>query len=136
MATDVGFVEYIAEQAGLGAALALRKMFGEYGLYLDGKVIAFVCDNSLFVKAADATATLTAHLPQRPPYPGAKPYPVADGLLDDPDVLSALLQATARALPVPKPKAKKAARATPGPASGATTARTPPAPRPRRKSPQ
>lgn len=104
MATGKVFVELVAEQAGLGPALTFRKMFGEYGVYLDGKVIAFACDNSLFVKAAQATAALTARLPQGPPYPGAKPYPIADELLDDPDALNALLQATARALPAPKPK--------------------------------
>lgn len=81
-------------------------MFGEYGGYLDGKVIAFACDNSLFVKASDVTAALTAELPKRPPYPGAKPYPVADELLDDGDALKALLQQSAAAMPAPRPKPK------------------------------
>lgn len=106
MATSSDFLEYLAEQAGLGGALTFRKMFGEYGVYLDGKVIAFACDNSLFVKASDATAALTAELPKRPPYPGAKPYPVADELLDDGDALKALLQRTAAAMPAPRPKPK------------------------------
>ncbi len=106
MATSSDFLEYLAEQAGLGGALTFRKMFGEYGVYLDGKVIAFACDNSLFIKASDATAALTAVLPKRPPYPGAKPYPVADELLDDGDALRALLQQTAAAMPAPRPKPK------------------------------
>ena len=80
-------------------------MFGEYGIYIDGKIVAFACDNSLFVKAADATAAMTASLPRRPPYPGAKPYPVADEWLDDSDRLQALLTATAAAMPEPKAKA-------------------------------
>ncbi len=106
MATSSDLLEYLAEQAGLGGALTFRKMFGEYGVYLDGKVIAFACDNSLFVKASDATGALTAELPKRPPYPGAKPYPVADELLDDGDALKALLQQTAAAMPAPRPKPK------------------------------
>ena len=110
MATDKAFVDYIAEQAQLGGALTFKRMFGEYGMYLDGKVIGFVCDNSVFVKHSDAMATQLATLPQRPPYPGAKPYAVADELLDDSDALRALLQDTAAALPLPKPKpAKKVA---------------------------
>ena len=104
MATDKDFISYIAEQAQLGEALSFRRMFGEYGVYLDGKVIAFVCDNSLFVKATTATSDLTRKLPQRPPYPGAKPYPVADELLDDSDTLKSLLVQTANDLPAPKPK--------------------------------
>lgn len=112
MATNKEFVAYVAEQAGLGSALTFKKMFGEYGVYLNEKIVAFACDNSLFVKAAEGTADLTAALPQRPPYPGAKPYPVADELLDDPDSLKTLLERTFVALPAPKikkltPAAKK-----------------------------
>ena len=108
MATDKSFVDYIAEQAQLGAALTFRKMFGEYGVYLDDKVIAFVCDNSLFLKATKATTEITRTLPHRPPYPGTKPYPVADELLDDTDALKSLLLATAHDLPPPKPRKPRA----------------------------
>jgi TfoX/Sxy family transcriptional regulator of competence genes len=102
MATDMSFVEYVMEQSGLRERITHKKMFGEYGIYIDGKVVAFACDNSLFVKTADATAAMTADLPRRPPYPVAKPYPVADELLDDSDRLQALLIATAAAMPEPK----------------------------------
>ena len=104
MPTDKSFVDYVTEQSGLRERIAHKKMFGEYGIYIDGKVVAFACDNSLFVKAADATAAMTASLPRRPPYPGAKPYPVADELLDDSDRLQALLIATAAAMPESKVK--------------------------------
>jgi TfoX/Sxy family transcriptional regulator of competence genes len=107
VATDLSFIEYVADQSQLRDRLTHKKMFGEYALYLDGKVVAFACDNSLFVKPAEATLHLTAGLPQRPPYPGAKPYPVADVLLDDPDRLQELLQATERAMPAPKPRAPR-----------------------------
>lgn len=75
MATDKDFIAYIIEQAGLGARLTHRRMFGEFALYVDEKVVAFACDNSLFVKPSAAAARLAPHLPQRPPYPGAKDYP-------------------------------------------------------------
>lgn len=108
MATDRSFIEYVTEQSGLDDRITCKPMFGEYGIYIDGKIVAFACDNSLFVKAAEAAAALTADLPRRPPYPGAKPYPVADELLDDSERLQALLVATAQAMPEPKPR--KAAR--------------------------
>ena len=107
MATDQAFIAYVAEQAQLGASLTFKKMFGEYGVYLDGKVIAFACDNSLFVKATEATDEITRGLPRRPPYPGAKPYPVADELLDDSDALKSLLTQTADGLPAPKPRKQR-----------------------------
>ncbi len=117
MATDRIFVDYVTEQLGLGARLTHKKMFGEYALYLDDKVVAFACDNSLFIKPTEAATKLAPDLPQRPPYPGAKDYPVADELLDDGDELRRLIIATADALPAPKPKpkkvVKKAAKKTP-----------------------
>lgn len=110
MATSRDFIDYVFEQAGLGEALTAKRMFGEYGLYVHGKVVAFACDNSLFVKATPATEATTRALPWRPPYEVAKPYPVADELLDDGDALRALLLATAEALPEPKPKKRKTGR--------------------------
>jgi len=104
MATDREFVDYLVEQVALSDRLTFKKMFGEYALYLDAKVVAFACDNSLFIKPSAATATLAPNLPQRPPYPGAKDYPVADELLDDPDRLRQLILKTAALMPPPKPK--------------------------------
>ena len=112
MATDRAYVEFVIEQSGLGERIACRRMFGEYGIYVDGKIVAFACDNSLLVKASEATAPLTAELPRRPPYPGCKPYPVADELLDDTDRLQALLVATARAMPEPGPRKARHKRRT------------------------
>ena len=94
MSTQPGFVDYVFEQAGLGERLTAKRMFGEYGLYVDGRVVAFACDDSLFVKPAEGTAALCAELPRRPPYPGAKDYPVADEWLDDGERLRELLLAT------------------------------------------
>jgi len=102
MATEPSFVEYVIDQAGLGDRLRYRKMFGEYGFHLDGKFVAMACDNSFFLKATPALAKHGLDLPARPPYPGAKPYPVADELLDQPQKLRRVLQDTAAQLPAPK----------------------------------
>lgn len=114
MATEPSFVEYVLETVRLGSRLTYRKMFGEYALYLDGKVVAFACDNSLFIKPSEAAAGLAPELPQGPPYPGAKDYPVADELLDDPDLLRRLVEETAALMPPPKPKKKPARTAGAG----------------------
>ncbi len=81
-----------------------RKMFGEYALYLGGKVVALVCDDSLFVKDLPVARALLPDAPLAPPYPGAKLHLVADGWLDDPETLTAAVTALAAALPAPKPK--------------------------------
>lgn len=105
MATDLSFVEYVTDQAQLGDRLTYNKMFGEYGLYLDGKIVALACDNTLYVKQTTSTDSLTANLVRSSPYPGAKPHVVADALLDEPEQLCELLLATGKALSALKPKA-------------------------------
>ena len=117
MATDRDFIDYVTEQAGLGGRLTSKKMFGEYALYLDGKVVGFACDNSLFIKPSAAAVALAPDLPRRPPYPGAKDYPVADELLDDTDALRRLIAATADLMPPPRPARPRKTRPTRGPAA-------------------
>ncbi|MFT4178292.1 MAG: TfoX/Sxy family protein [Thermomonas sp.] len=120
MATDASFIDYIREQAGLGDRLAARRMFGEYGLYLDGKVLAFACDNSLFLKPTEAGRALLPQASVGPPYPGAKDYLVLDEYLDDGDLLRQALLVTHDALPAAKPRpAKRAGRAAKRPGRGA-----------------
>jgi TfoX/Sxy family transcriptional regulator of competence genes len=111
MATDASFVDYVLEQAGLGARIATRRMFGEYAVYVDGKVVALACDNTLFLKRTDASEALLAGTDQGPPYPGAKPHWRLDAVLDDRELLPRVLQLTADALPLPKPKPPAKARA-------------------------
>jgi TfoX/Sxy family transcriptional regulator of competence genes len=111
MATEPGFLDYIAEQAGLGARLSHKKMFGEYALYVDGKVVAFACDNSLFVKPSAAADAVAPELPKGPPYPVAKDHVVADALLDEPERLRRLLLETSVLMPAPKPKKPARAKA-------------------------
>ena len=50
MASSVEFAEYVCGQAEGAGEVSYRKMFGEYGIYLDGKFIGVVCDNQFFVK--------------------------------------------------------------------------------------
>lgn len=104
MASSVDTVQYICDQAGLGPRLTFRKMFGEYALYLDGKVVALVCDDQLFLKPTPEGRTYLGVVSEAPPYPGAKNFYLLSADLDDPDRLREALQVTARALPAPKPK--------------------------------
>jgi TfoX/Sxy family transcriptional regulator of competence genes len=112
MATDSSFVEYVADQAGLGGRMTLRRMFGEYGLYVDGKVVAFCADNRLFLKLVPESASLLDGLPRQELFPGSKPYALADELLDDPERLQELLLALVQVLPEPKPKRPRAKAAS------------------------
>lgn len=104
MASNVGTVQFICDQAGLGKRLTFRKMFGEYALYLDGKVVGLICDDQLFLKPTPEGRTYLGSVAEAPPYPGAKNFFLLSSELEDPDRLAEALRVTARALPEPQPK--------------------------------
>jgi TfoX/Sxy family transcriptional regulator of competence genes len=107
VATREDTVQYIADQAGLGRRLEFRKMFGEYALYVDGKVTALVCDDQLFLKPTPQGRGYLGTVTEGAPYPGAKPHLLLAEELEDPERLKRALEITAAALPAPKPKAAK-----------------------------
>ncbi len=90
MATDQGFVEHVRNQCGLGDAIAYKKMFGEYAIYLDGKVVAFACDNQLYIKPTSEGRNILKIVSEHPPYPGAKLYFRIDDEIDDRELLRRL----------------------------------------------
>jgi TfoX/Sxy family transcriptional regulator of competence genes len=136
MATDRDFVEYVHEQTGLAGELAYRKMFGEYGLYFDGRIVALAADNRLFLKPTDAGRALLPVVVEAPPYPEAKNWYVIDEYLDDSELLQRLIRATAAALPAPKPRIPrqpKAGRTTKKAVGKTPAAKRAGKPKPRRK---
>ena len=85
-----------------------RAMFGEYALYCDEKLVALVCDNTVFLKPSPASAGLGIHLVPAPPYAGAKDYfVIGDAIVRDDEAFRRVIQETAGALPPPKPKAPR-----------------------------
>jgi TfoX/Sxy family transcriptional regulator of competence genes len=104
MGSSVGTVQYLCDQAGLGKRLTFKKMFGEYALYIDGKVIALICNDQLFLKPTAEGRALLGEVKEAPPYHGAKDHFLLTDTVDDPEALHAVLLATGRALPEPKPK--------------------------------
>lgn len=108
MASRLEYVQYVAEQlsgAGVGE-ISYKKMFGEYGLYCNGKIFANICDDQLFIKITEAGRSRFPDLPEAPPYPGAKNYFLIENV-DDRDFLAVLTLITCQALPEPKKKRGK-----------------------------
>ncbi len=93
--------------AGAGAVSA-KKMFGEYGIYCDEKLVALVCDDRFFVKISAAGKELLGEPEQASPYPGAKPWFLVSGdLWDEHALLSDLVKKTADQLPLKIKKPRK-----------------------------
>lgn len=85
-----------------------HKMFGEYVLYLDEKVVALVADDQVYVKVTPASSARIDATNLAPPYPGAKPsLRVQDRQVVDARWLQELLVATAAELPASKPKKRR-----------------------------
>ena len=106
MASRLEYVRYVAEQLSGAGEITYKKMFGEYGLYCDGKIFANVSDDQLFVKITEAGRSLFPGLPEAPPYPGTKNCFLIENV-DDRDFLTALTLATCQALPETKKKRGK-----------------------------
>jgi TfoX/Sxy family transcriptional regulator of competence genes len=104
-------VNYIIEQIRPAGSITARKMFGEYGIYCDGKVVALVCDDELFVKITRAGKAFGGKLPEAPAYSGAKPsLLVSADRWDDPEWMSKLVRVTAAELSAPKKRPLRKAR--------------------------
>ncbi|HAJ26645.1 MAG TPA: competence protein TfoX [Syntrophus sp. (in: bacteria)] len=107
MASDKSFIEFIVDQMGDAGLISYRKMFGEYAIYCDGKVVALVCDNRLFVKPSESGRSYIIDIIEAPPYPGAKLYFLIEDAFEDREWISGLIEITAKELPLPKPKGNK-----------------------------
>jgi len=105
MATDQRTIDFLTEQLTGAGDVTSRKMFGEYAMYLDEKVVAFVCDDQFFLKPTDAGRAFIGTPDEAPAYPGSKLYfRIPEDRWEDHDWLKELVRVTADALPLPKPK--------------------------------
>ena len=106
MSTNQSTIDFLLDQLGSLENVSARKMFGEYALYVDGKVVGLVCDDTLFVKITDQGKQFAKNYYEEGyAYPGAKvSMVIEDGHIEDRDWLCELLRITAENLPFPKKK--------------------------------
>ena len=113
MATRQSTIDILTDQlAGVGFVTTL-KMFGEYCLYLDGKPVALVCRDQLFVKPTNAGRAVVPEATEEAPFPGIRPYLLISTERADHweyrETLRRLLRATFDALPPPKHRRRRVA---------------------------
>ena len=106
MASKPEFVQYIADQIQEAGQITYRKMFGEYGLYCDGKNFAVICNDQFYIKITEAGQKICPDLQKAPPYEGATNYFLVENV-EDRELLTELARATCAELPPPKPKKRK-----------------------------
>ncbi|UAK24060.1 TfoX/Sxy family protein [Sphingomonas nostoxanthinifaciens] len=105
MATDKHTATFIVDQLSAAGDVSAKPMFGEYGLYCDGKMFGMICEGQLFIKPTTGGRGFAGSIEEAPPYPGAKPCLLVDAdRWDDGDWLAELVRITTAELPLPKPK--------------------------------
>ncbi len=104
MSSDQNYVDYVIDQIENAGQITYIHMFGEYGIYSNGKIFALVCDNKLFIKPTEAGRKFIQDVVEAPPYPGAKLYYLIEDKIEDRDWLSELVRISVNELPESKPK--------------------------------
>jgi DNA transformation protein len=97
--------DFIVDQIAKAGDVSAKKMFGEYGVYCDGKMVAVICDDQLYFKPTAAGKAYLGTPQEASPFPKAKPFFYIDGeFWDDAAWLAGLARVTAQALPLKAPK--------------------------------
>jgi len=107
VASDQNFVDFVMEQIKNAGEITAKKMFGEYGIYADGKLFGLICDNKLFIKPTISGREFIGNVVEAPPYEGAKPSFLIEEKIEDSNWLSELIIISLKELPPPKLKKKK-----------------------------
>ena len=104
MATDNTFVMYVCESIAEIGLVTSRKMFGEYMVYVNGKPIFLVCDNTVYVKILDAVKDLLGDAERGRPYESAKEHYILD--MDNTPFVREVAVILEQVTPLPKKKKK------------------------------
>jgi TfoX/Sxy family transcriptional regulator of competence genes len=107
MATHKEFVDFVVDQIENSGDITAKSMFGEYGIFSNGKIFGLICDNKLFIKPTQAGRAFIKEVVEAPPYPGAKMSFLIEDKIEDREWLSELVRITLKELPEPRPRKKK-----------------------------
>ncbi len=105
MATSKEYIDFVCEQIEDAGDIGTKKMFGEYMVYLGGKPVLTVCDNTVFVKKLPGLSELMAGADCSFPYEGAKEQYILD--VENRELVGKLLPLAAELTPLPKQRKKK-----------------------------
>lgn len=72
MPTSKSYLDYILENLSNVDNISYKKMMGEYIIYMNGRIVAYVCDDRLLVKPTKTALEILNDCSLEAPYPGAK----------------------------------------------------------------
>lgn len=103
VATSKEYLNYILDQLSAVDGITHRSMMGEYMLYINGRLAAYLCDDRLLIKPSSTAQRLLPNAPREAPYPGAKDMLLVEET-DDAEFLARLFEGISPELPEPKAK--------------------------------
>ena len=103
MSTSKEYLNFISEQLSELENITYRQMMGEYIVYYNKKIAAYLCDNRLLVKPVSSAAAMLPDARYEPPYDGAKDMILVEQV-DNKELLTELFKAMYDELPEPKSK--------------------------------
>jgi len=108
MATDKEFVDFVLDQIEDAGEITAKRMFGEWGVFSNGKIFALICDGKLYIKPTEAGRAFVKDPVEAAPYEGAKLSFLIEDKLEDREWLSELVRISLKELPEPKPRRSRA----------------------------
>lgn len=72
MASDKKYLDTVLNKLDSLDDIYYKSMMGEYIIYYKNKIMAYVCDNHLFIKPTDKAKSLINNYILKPPYQNAK----------------------------------------------------------------
>jgi TfoX/Sxy family transcriptional regulator of competence genes len=112
VASTQDFVDHVVGLLDEKLGVTSKKMFGEYGLFCEGKMFGLVCDDRFLVKPTAGGRAFIGKVVEASPYPGARPCFLIEEQLDDGEWLSELARITTRELPEPRRRKRKPRQST------------------------
>jgi len=103
MATNKEYLNFILDQLSGLDGITAKQMMGEYIIYHNGKISAYLCDNRLLVKSVQSAVKMLPDAKMEPPYDGAKEMMLVDKV-EDRDFLTELFNAMYDELSMPRKK--------------------------------
>ncbi|MGN0689369.1 MAG: TfoX/Sxy family protein [Oscillospiraceae bacterium] len=106
MSTSKGYLDFILEQLSELDGITYKQMMGEYIIYFNGRIAAYLCDDRLLIKPVASAVRMMPNARLEPPYDGAKDMLLCENV-DDKAFLKELFEAIYPELPEPKKKKAK-----------------------------
>ena len=102
MATSKEYIEFVCKQLQGINGVTYKKMFGEYMVYVQGKPLLLVCDNTVMIKKLPELAALMQGAPEVFPSEGAKLHYVLD--IENRELTRKAVEVLSQCIPLPKKK--------------------------------